>query len=109
MGCCYAFVLPSEERINYLGIWEKYKKVFVIINTCYDELYKIPKESKLLSYDENKIKIGFFGYLHKSRGSNQLLEIAKKFPDKVEIYVAGKCRSPELIEEIKMIKNVFDK
>jgi glycosyltransferase involved in cell wall biosynthesis len=80
-----------------LGRWSK-KKTLVLANTVKDCI-NVVDEGYLKHYDRSKLRIGFLGYLHPSRGRDTLVEFAKAYHNDVLIFIAG-SNSDEGLEQI---------
>lgn len=107
MGCCDAFVVPADDRLDYLGCWGRKRPVCVLINTCHDDLADLPADSGIGERPAHDvIRIGFFGYLVPARGSRMLFDLVRSGDGKIELYVAGICRCEGLLAEANATKGV---
>ena len=97
MGLSSAFIVPSEERLEYLGRWQKSKRpTLVFPNTCYDMIQKIPESVKGLDTGNSYITIAYIGYLDRSRGAMLWADMCRQEKGEIELLVAGECRDSDL-------------
>jgi len=96
MGLSSAFIVPSEERLEYLGRWRTSKQATLVFpNTCSDKLHEIPETVEGLEKNNGKITIAYIGYLDKSRGAALWTDLCSK-ETAVELLVVGECRDSDL-------------
>jgi glycosyltransferase involved in cell wall biosynthesis len=100
MARARAFVVPSEERIPYLGRWGRRRSVCVVRNTCHDELETLPETPLPERPSPHTVRIAYLGYLVPSRGGEWLIEVATDAPSDVQLLVAGSCRSDDMRRRI---------
>jgi glycosyltransferase involved in cell wall biosynthesis len=97
MGLSSAFIVPGEDRLQYLGRWQNSKRpVLVFVNTCYDLTEQIPENIENIDTNNGSMKIAYIGYLDRSRGAMQWADICRQKQGEVELLVAGECRDSDL-------------
>lgn len=97
MGLSSAFVVPSEERLEYLGRWQISKRpTLVFPNTCYDTMREIPESIKGVDKNSGCTRIAYVGYLDRSRGALLWADFCRRGEGGIELLVAGECRDSNL-------------
>jgi len=97
MGLSSAFIVPSEERLEYLGRWRISKRATLVFpNTCYDKMQEIPKTVKGVDTNNSHITIAYIGYLDKSRGAMLWADICRQKEGEMSLLVAGESRDCDL-------------
>jgi glycosyltransferase involved in cell wall biosynthesis len=92
-----------------MGRWgNSGREILEIPNTCHDLLDRLPSVREILPPKRNGIiRLAYMGYLDASRGSRWLLDLCGDHSNKVELVVAGDCRSKELAAELRSTPNVI--
>jgi len=83
-------ILPDENRVNFIK--KNMRKKITIVNNAPEISidYTFKKDYNGFPFiDKNKINIFYAGSLSKDRGIEWLIDIAKNFPEKFNIIVAG--------------------
>lgn len=97
MSRCTAFVVPSAERVSYLGRWGRRRPVCIVRNTCHDQLADLQAPPFVEErQDASRVRLAYLGYLVPTRGAPWLLEACRAEAGALELWVAGLCRSEEL-------------
>jgi glycosyltransferase involved in cell wall biosynthesis len=108
MGLCHAFVLPSEERRGYLGVWARRgRPLLVVLNTCEDELPSLAPGSPVGERGAGDLRLAYVGYITSTRGAGLLADAARRFGGRVKLIVAGDIRDPALKERMEGADSVF--
>lgn len=100
MARCTAFVVPTAERVAYLGRWGRTRSVCIVRNTCHDVLKDLDDVRAAPDSDPAVVRLAYFGYLVATRGSRELLDLCDAEQGGVELWVAGQCREAGLLEAL---------
>lgn len=107
MARASAFVVPAAERLPYLGRWGHQRPVAVVRNTCEDHLERLRLPPTLRRRPaEDTVRIACLGYLVPSRGADWLLDVCDIQAVRLELVVAGVCRSDALRQRLRVASGV---
>ena len=103
-------ILPDENRLVFIPK-EYHNRIYIVNNAPDVKSINInegnDKILRELNLSKNKLKLFYAGALSKDRGIMWLVEIAKKFPSKVEVIIAGEgILKEKIVEESKKLDNL---
>jgi glycosyltransferase involved in cell wall biosynthesis len=101
MARCDGFVVPNEERVAYLGRWSRRRPVSVVRNLCRDEAITDTPAALDCGSGAPGVRVAWLGYLVPSRGFELLRELLGSEGGRLELWVAGLCRSEALRRELE--------